>query len=481
MTDEQFSDWLASGGRRLALVEVDTDIPRYLSNVAYTTLPTDTPANRVYRPVVAGGFAFSESLSLSGGASVSVGSLELHNEDGSLDGWLDEVWANRAVRVYIGDATWPRADFRLVFSGLVDKLGSSAANRLGIVLRDKLQRLNTAVSETKLGGGTDNKDRLLPVTLGECHNVTPLLSNPSLHEYQWHPDTAYGLLEVRDNGVPVNFTNLSSAGKFRLLATPAGTITASVKGYVPYRDSAAGLVETLAVAYGTLGQRFTSADLDRANLDAFHAACPQPLGVYVGDRANVLQTMQQIASSVGAQCVMSRDGRLRLVRLALPGTGPAVDIRPQDYEARSLAIKERTDVIAGVKLGYCKNWTVQNSLDTGIPPEHKDLFAQEWLSASAYDSAVATAYRLNTDPQQEDTYLLTEADAQAEATRRLNLWKVQRTVYRVRGFAQCLRLELGQAVTLYGERFGLQAGRAGMVVGLQLDWMAGRADVEVLA
>lgn len=480
MTDNEFAAWLTANGRRLALVEIDTDTPRYLSNVAYTTLPTDTPANRVYQPVVASGFAFSESLSLSGTASVSVGTIDLHNEDGALDAWLDEVWTNRAVRVYIGDATWPRADFRLVFSGLIARLDSRSPQRLSIVLRDKLERLNTPATDATLGGATDNKDRLQPITLGECHNVTPLLADPAQHEYQWHQGASERLIEVRDNGVPVSTTSVLSTGKFKLLATPAGQVTASVQGRTPYSNTVSGLVQALATSYGTPSERLTSGDLDSAQLATFAAACPQPVGYYLGDRANVLQVCQELAASVGAQCVMSREGKLRIVRLALPGTGTPVVIGPQDYEARSLQVKERTTVIAGVKLGYCKNWTVQTNLDTGIPPEHKDLFAQEWLTVTASDPAVASAYKLYAEPEQVDTLLLRESDAQAEADRRLSLWKVQRTVYQVKGFAQCLLLELGQAVTLQGDRFGLQAGKTGTVIGLQLDWMAGRATVEVL-
>ena len=480
MTDAQFAAWLASAGRRLVLVEVDTSAPRYLSNVAYTTLPTDTPASRVYRPVVASGFAFSESLSLSGTASVSVGTIDLHNEDGVLDAWLDEVWTNRAVRVYIGDATWPRADFRLVFSGLIARMDSRSPQRLSIVLRDKLERLNTPATDATLGGATDNKDRLQPITLGECHNVTPLLADPAQHEYQWHQGASERLIEVRDNGVPVSTTTYLSTGKFKLLATPAGQITASVQGRTPYTNTVAGIVQAMALNYGTPSERLTSGDLDAAQLAAFAVACPQPVGLYLGDRTNVLQACQELAASVGAQVVMSRTGLLRIVRLALPGTGTPVVIGPQDYEARSLQVKERTTVIAGVKLGYCKNWTVQTNLDTGIPPEHKDLYAQEWLTVTASDPAVASAYKLYAEPEQVDTLLLRESDAQDEADRRLGLWKVQRTVYQVKGFAQCLLLELGQAVTLQGDRFGLQAGKTGTVIGLQLDWMAGRATVEVL-
>ena len=131
MTDAEYQAWLVRDGYRVALIEVDTDIPRYLSTVPYTTLPTDTPANRMHLPFVAGGFAFSERLSLDGNPAISAGDIELHNEDGALDSWLSEVWVNRAIRVYIGDVSWPRADFRLEFSGVVADLGSSAPLRRG--------------------------------------------------------------------------------------------------------------------------------------------------------------------------------------------------------------------------------------------------------------------------------------------------------------------------------------------------------------
>lgn len=480
MTDHDFLAWLARGGRRVALVEVDTDQPRHLSTAPYATLPTDAPPNRLYLPVVAQGFAFTERLSLEGRPSISVGDIELHNEDGALDGWLDEVWTNRAVRVYIGDAAWPRGDFRLVFSGVAAKLSSSHPGRLNIVLRNKLERLNTPVTEATLGGSTPNAERLRPLTLGECHNIEPLLADPAQHEYLVHDGALERIIEVRDNGVPVAFTPLLGQGRFRLQASPAGTITASVQGGAPYRNTVAQIIAHLAQHWGASGERLTAADIDAARLQAFDAAHPQPVGVWLPDRANVLQVCQQLAESVGAQVVMSRAGLLRLVPLDVPGLGQPVDIHPRDYEAHSLAIKERPDVVAGVKLGFCRNWVQQHNLDTGIPAGHKDLYGQEWLTATASDAATASAYRLHAQPQQADTLLLRRADAQAEAQRRLNLWKTPRTVFRVRGFAQLLLLELGQAVRLHGARFGLEGGRTGVVVGLQLDWIAGRADVEVL-
>lgn len=482
MTDAEFTAWLKKGGRYTVLVEVDTASPKYLSTLPYTTLPTDTPANRVYYPVIAGGVALTESLSLDNSASLSAGDIELSNEDGSLDSWLDEVWVNRAIRVYVGDVSWNKSDFKLIFNGVVSSLDSSSASRLNIVLRDKLQRLNTPVSEDQLGGTTPNAERLRPLVFGECHNIEPLLVDPALHEYQCHNGALERIIEVRSEGVPREITTSGvPTGSFRLTASPEGTITASVQGSTsPYVNTVAGIVQRLATSYGTPSERFTFGDIDTVQMAAFDAAHPQPVGVFLNDRNNVLQVCQDLASSVGAQVTMSREGKLRLVKIELPPTGTPLVITPADYEAQSLSISQRSTVQAGIRLGFCKNWTVQTSIDSGIPAEHRDLFGQEYLSVSARDSAVASNYKLYAEPQQVDTLLLKRTDVSAEATRRLNLWKQPRTVYQVTAFAHLLTLEIGQAVTLYGTRFGLELGKTGMVVGLETDWIGKRVKVEVL-
>lgn len=482
MTKEQFYEWLRQGvGRRVALVEVDTDTPRLLSTVPYATAPGDAPANVAYQAVVAQGFAFSEALSLSGNPSISVGDIGIHNEDGVLDDWLSDVWTNRAVRVYVGDVSWPRGHFQLVFAGLVAELTASNTKRLNIVLRSALDRLNSPVTDAVLGGETANKDRLIPVCLGECHNAAALLvdPDPAGHIFQVHDSDVEHIIEVRDNGVPVLFTDVGG-GKFQLHTSPKGTITASVQGRLPYTHTVAGCVQALATSYGAPAQRLAAADIDTAQLAAFDAAHPQPVGVYLGDRANVLQVCQTLATSVGAQVIATALGKLRIVKLGLPGAGAPVALGPDDYVQGSLKMRDRPEVIAGVKQGYCKNWTVQDALDTRIPAEHKDLYAQEWLTVTARDDAVAAAYKLYADIAQQDTHLLREADAQAEAARRLALWSVQRTVYQVECFAHMLQLELGQAVTLAAPRWGLGAGKAGVVIGLQRDWIKGRVTVEVL-
>lgn len=482
MTEIEFIDWLKKGGRYTLLVEVDTTVPRYLSTVAYTTLPTDSPANRVYSPVVSGGVAFTETLPLDGSATLSVGDIELNNDDGLLDSWLDDVWVNKPIRIYIGDVSWVRADFRLIFTGIVDNINSRAANRLNISLRDKLQRLNTPVSETLLGGTTPNKDRLIPLCFGEVHNVEPLLVDPATLKYKVHGSAIERLIEVRDNGVPVSINESLIDGTFTLVAQQAGTITCSVQGDKPttYSNRIADTITRLVTGYGKVSDRLTTADIDTAQFAAFNAAHPQPVGVYLNDRSNVIEVCQQLASSVGAQISMTREGLLRLLKITLPATGTPLVVTPSDYVAKSLEITERVDVKAAIKVGYCKNYTTQTGLNTGLPASHKDLFMQEYLSVTAKNQSVADTYKLNTEPVQTDTLLLTESDATAEANRLLTLWQQPRTVYKFVGYSHLLTVPLGQALTLVSPRFGLSEGKTGIVVGIQSDWVSRRVTIEVL-
>jgi hypothetical protein len=488
MTDEQYMDWLKNPAAvRMVLIEAEVnvggaEVTRYIGCREYVTGPTESPANTVYLPLAKGGLAFTEQVSLIGEASLSGGDIELDNADGSLDSWLGDVWRNRRLRAWSGDPAWPRADFRLRFDGIVDDIGSSSRDTINLVLRDKLQRLNTPISEAKLGGTSQNKDAIIPIPFGECHNVTPLLTDAVALEYGFL-GAVESTFEVRTNGKPIAVMLHNQAGRFNLTTDPfSTTITASVQGDsgAGYAPRIAPLVRRIATAYGKAGDRFIEADLDVANLAAFDATHPQPVGLYVVDRTNQAQAIQQLAASVGAQAIMSATGQLRLVQITLPATGVPVEIGPDQMLANSLHPAERLPVMAAVKIAFDRNYTVQAALTTSIPPAHADLYATEWLTETVVDESVRARYRLTDDPVQVETCLKTRADARAEAIRRLALRSVPRTVYEFDGEPELMVLELGQAVALRDERFGLAAGAPGVVVMLQRNWITGRVTVGVL-
>lgn len=491
MIDAQFTDWLKSqDARRCVLIEVAPQIGGvesvvYLATKPLTTGPAEAPANTTYLPIATVGTLFTERLLLEGDGSLSAGDLEIDNIGGVRDAWAgaDYVWANRSIKAYVGDVRWPRADFRMIFNGIFADITPQGRDKLALKLRDKLQRLNTPISETKLGGTGETQDALLPIALGQVFNVTPLLIVPAILKYQVHAGPIDSIIEVRDNGAPVAFTADLAAGTFTLAAAPAGAVTASVRGdkAPTYGETAAQLVKRLVTGYGKAADRFTDDDIDLASFAAFDAAHPQGMGLYAADRMNVLTACQMLVGSLGAQLVMSRLGKLRIVQLAMPGAGTPFVIRPENMVDETLAPAGRTAAVGAVKLSFVKNWTVQEAGTlAGIPDRHKDLYTNEARTTTKSDAATLAKYKLNAEPVQQDTLLLTRADAEAEAQRRLDLWKSPRTTYEFDGMPELQQLELGQAVTVYNPRFGMAAGVAGIVISLAPDWKTGRVTVGFL-
>jgi len=455
----------------------------YLSTKGYVTGAADSPANTVYMPAISGGVQVTEELSLDGSAAMAYGDIELYNVAGERDGWMDYVWSNRTVKVYKGNLGEARSTFTLLFDGVVDDIGSSSRDRINIKIRDKLQRLNCPVSDVKLGGITANADVVLPLVFGEVCNITPLLTNPATLEYQVYNGAIESIIEVRDNGVPITtFTATLATGKFVLTTAPAGVITCSVQGDKPivYVNTISALIQRLATAFGKVSTRFVAIDLDATALAAFEAAHPQAVGTYLSGRENTIAVMQDLAASVGAQVVITRAGKLSLLQITFPPTGTATTITNVDMVQSSLHIVRRLPVKSSVKLGYCKNWTVQTNLQTGIPVSSKNLLNTEYLTVTQSDLVVAANYRLDAEPIQINTLLLSTAEATAEASRQLNIYATPRTIYGFEGFSQCLDLVLGQAVTLTHARFGLSVSKTGIVTKLQPDWINLRVQVEVM-
>ena len=482
--------WLQNpAAQRCILVEATAQVAGiettfYLSTKGYITENGDTPSNTNYIPCIVGGLQITETLPLDGTPSLAYGDIEIQNLDGSKDAWLGYIWKNRTIRVYVGDRTWPRSSFQLIFNGVLEDIGSKSYDRLNFTIRDKLQLLNCPISEVTLGGSTTNANSLIPLVFGECCNITPLLSNPATLEYQVHNGQIERIIEVRDNGVPViGFTSYLSTGKFTLSAAPAGIITASIQGDSPggvYSNTVSKLIQRIVQDFGKVSTNFSSADLDAANLAAFEAANQQPVGVTISDRDNVITVIQKLATSVGAQPSNSREGKLRLLRIAFPPSGTPFAVTTRDMLDKSLYISDRTKVIAATKIGYCKNWTVEDNLQTGIPVEHKDLFSKEYLTVTVADPTITANYKLDNEPVERDTLLLTTNDADTEATRELNVFKVPRHIYSFVGFAPCFLIELGQAVTITHPRFGLASGATGIAVSLQTDWLQFTVQVGVL-
>jgi hypothetical protein len=507
LTTQQFQQWLEDPAAvRCLLLETSANIAGietsiFLSNRNYVTSPTSSPANTAYLPVLKTSVKFTETLSLDEGSSLSYGDISIDNTTGEYDHWLQAAWQGRTIRILIGDPKFQRDDFTVIFSGVVGDINSSDRYTLNLQLRDKLETLNTPITEVTLGNyfqgnivspliyDNPNKEQVLPLVFGEVFNITPLLMDPSTLEFMVHRGPIERIIEIRDNGVPLQagsgYTVDLSRGTFKLLNNPAGTITCSVQGDKTgtYRTTVAEIIKHIVKTYGNpaVMGNITDADLDLANFAAFDAAHPQAVGIFITGKDNVLNVCQELASSLGAQLIATRLGKLQLLKVDVPVV-TATRITDQDILYDSLAVSQKPPVVAAYKLGYCKNWTVQNNLLTGIPSEHKDLLSGEWLSATQTNQNAKTLYKLNTLPEQKDTLLLTESLGQvtAEAARLVTLYSTQRYVYRFTCTAKHLQIPLGSMIVLQHGRFGLGNGKAAQIVSTEIDWDTGFVTFEGL-
>lgn len=478
----------------------------YLSNTGYLT--NDNLTN--FLPIIIGGAKITENLSIDGSLSISFGDIEIYNSNGEYDTWLDSskfVWVNKPIEIYYGDPLVSSTsigvaystNFEKIFSGVIADIDSKSRNTLNIKIRDKLERLNTPLTESKLGtygvwaGGQKNQDAINPIVFGEVHNITPLLIDPSTLEYKFNDGDSERLIEVRDNGIPITIgsTNIS-AGTFKLAYPSNGSITASVQGTTKsinlstgilttsYVNTVAKLLALIVMQYGTAANRLTVDDIDFINLNAFDTLHSQSIGMAILDRENTLSVCASLAASIGAQIYFNRLGKLQLLKLGTYSTDAIVNITDADILFHSLEISNKTTVIAATKIGYCKNWTVQPGIVTNIPMSHKTMFAEEWFSETVVDSLVKTQYKLNNDPVQKDTFLLTSIDASNEAARLNNYFKQPRTCYKMIGTSKLLSLKLGQEVLLTHNRFGLSNGKSAQVISLSPDWLNSTIEIEVI-
>lgn len=290
----------------------------------------------------------------------------------------------------------------------------------------------------------------------------------------------------------LNGAIINSDGTFRLLQSVAGTITVSVQGVqkstnlstgaaqTTYVNTVANLIATIVTQFGKASTRFTATDVDWTNFAAFDSSNnTQEIGLLLDNTDNVLNVCQQIAGSIGSQITISRSGKLQIYQFGTT-SGSYTDVGVDDIIFNSLSITNRMPVQAAVKLGFAKNWSVQPDLLTNIPYANKQNLLTEWLTVTATDGTVKTNYKLDTDPIQKDTLLISDSDAVAEATRLLNYYKVVRTVYKFTGKSSLLSLTLGSTIRLTYPRFDLAAGKLGQIISLTPDWLSGTVEVEVI-
>lgn len=482
----------------------------------YVTSPIDNPVNtafdeRVMQPGKYERSTFTNGTT-SGEPDVTFGYIEFANADGGLDYLARCSVDGRPLAIYglpSIESDW--ASRTLLFSGTMEQVELSWTV-VTLRIRDRLFDLKKPIQPTLYLGTTtaggqntaegnadDLKDKPKPLLFGSALNFSPPLANRFDLIYQVSSRPINSGIVVRDNGVPLTFTQnydtiqalrtatmtggqyatATALGLFRIASKPAGQITVDATEGASGQRSAARNVQRLLQFIGLPTSAYSVADLD-----ALHALNSADTGVWLGaNEVDRLEVIAQLLDSIGATCVPDRLGVLRFFRIDAPtGTslfeydssyildrGAGIERVVTNDEGRGLPAKK-------VTLQYGYNYTVQTGTqisNTNATEAVKAFAQEEWRTIVAKDDAVANAFLM----AQELTFsalLINAADAQVEATRRLNLYKVQRDRYRVPLKTEYVdNINLGSIVSLRLNRFGLNSSKKFLVIGMTEDFANG--------
>lgn len=482
----------------------------------YNTLPGDTPASTHYLPRVLQPGLVRRDL-FSGGAAfgrtqVGYGEITLANSDGALDFMADRSFGDRPITIKIGEPGAAYSTFTTVLEATVEQV-EVTTSEVTLRVKDKqalldkpLQGLIYAGTNVLPNGaeGTANdiKGQKKPKLYGSVLNVHAPLVNSSLLMFQLNSGFALPI-HVYDKGSELTFHNdYATLALLEAATVPSGDYsTCSSLGLVRLGSNHSGDVTFDAATSGSHAiadlMANVAADagvtMNSSDVAALKALNPATGGLYFQDASTEmdqgttgLNVLDQLAQSLGAWYGYDQTGILRCGRVEAPAGLPGLELNASNIISLEKVLG--SDELNGlpvwrVNLRYRKNYKVQSDSDLAgsITIARRAELAQEFRTVTAQDATVKDQY-LNAKELTRETLLLVEADAQAEATRLLNLFKVRRDSYNVtvRWDGELSNvLDIGKVVNLKFHRFSLAAGRLMTINGLTLDLQRRRAELSL--
>lgn len=466
----------------------------YLATRPFVAAPTDPMPNQSYRAWIKSIPQFAQSMSdlMIGRTTANIGEIVVSGGDAETDAWLfDRDWIGRGLAVAVGDESWPRSDFRSVWTGVIADLKMNGTNELVIVARDMQHLLNQPIQVPTFESGP-SLGAPLPLVFGVAKSVLCLLVDATTHKYRVSDGPVASITNVRANGLSVGSQSLSVTtdlfdGSFTLNGTPYGTLTADVTG-ASYGSSAMDNAADLFVYFAVTRGYLSANDLDLDSIAQLRIDCPQKLSLATpAADTMVYEVLDQIVNTIGGFYAVDRDGKLYVRQFAMDGD-PVLSITASDIVERGLTLQRIIQPVGEIRIGSAKNnassavrassYTANGGFPNGPNETETALMLKSYQGVGSASNANGGQYAkmrvaVNPEPASnngtEDPTLIPSlfvyaADAAAEATRRMTIWGSRRYVFRVSCFVAPLLLRLGDVVTLQHPRYGLHDGRNGVVV-----------------
>jgi len=465
----------------------------FFSRFGFVTSTADTPSQTLYDPRVLQPLQFDRSI-INGdrlaGISVASGEIALANGDGKLDNFaVSHAFDGRDISVSLGESTFATTQFGSIFKGVLEDLVVDE-DRILLNIRDRIREFelpiqpNTYAGSGGEEGGEDLEGKPKPLAYGVVRNVSAVLVDAVNLVYQVHDGQVNNITAVYDRGVELSKTASTSpglgefhpteaSGVFKLGGAPDGTITADVEGDASssFITKTGEIVERILLNQANL----TSTQLNTTTFDKMNADSTGVIGIWVGpDQRQIFDVVDQLLISIGAYGFFNRDGKFTVGVFKDPNVSG--DVIKHDFKETDI-ISIRRDALPTVgnppifrsQVTYKVNYTVQEDLAGGSSVGQRQFAVEPFRVAVATDLTVKNRFKLADDPDPFFSLYDSQADAQQEAQRLLDLFSEQHYLYEIVAKINVFDVAIGDVVFIQYPRWELTNGRKGRVVALTED------------
>lgn len=478
ITDPQYVAWLRSNEPKVLLAEIDfydtaeeSVSTEYISDKGYNTRWSEGVEHRPYPDYIVSVPSAKRTL---GSGRPARGELIVDNTAGARDHWLTQYkFDGRKIRLLYGSPAWEYADFRQVFVGVVKARYARGTTELVFKLRDPEDFLDQPIQSDTVATGPNASD-YLPVIYGDCYNLSPILIDGTTHVYQISDIEIDAVTLVKDNGKgPVSHTADLAAGTITLTGSPVGNITVDAVG-CKVSGSALVLAGEIIDHIITTRTELPSEFYDAAAFTALDVEIDWEHNIYVTGRTTARQVIDQILDSIGAKLSRTETGAITVVRVAQPAETADFTIGQDDFKSESFVVRSSELPWKKARLGYRRNYTVQESLDTVLTEDERANLGREYLIVEDTNDVIEI-HPLAIEPELITTTLTLKADAEAFLAQQMTLYSVERHAFELVVYAVLYQFPLGSTVQLAHDRFGFDAGLNCLVYDTDSVFTSGKA------
>jgi hypothetical protein len=445
-------------------IAINLEYRIYVATEELITAADDTPPSQPYSGVLDEPLDFTWSMlngSTIGGFITGKGTTVINNMDARFDVLTQRYTTDgqpvevRLGRVGTNQTTWPVV-FRGLSSGeFIDD------TKFEISTEDNAYKFDVPASSVLFGGsgdldgGADLAGKPQPLCFGWVLNIEAPLVVPNELLYRVHNGAVRAISAVYDQGVPLAFdqdyatvTLLRSApvprgryatciaqGYFRIeFDNDLGGVTADVQGDAPGGVFAETTVDITRALIRRSSAVKDPDDIYLPSLVALNLIQPAPVGIYVShnDTATVADIINRLILGIGGYAGFRRDGKFYMGRIDAPVGPPTRRFDRTSFDPNPSKQKLPDGIWPPPwkwLIGYQRNYTVMTNPAGAVSDIRRSFLAAEYRYAQAAAPAIKVDHPFGRDPEPVPGFFRDQADADAEAARRLALYRVSRGLY----------------------------------------------------